>query len=58
MNYSYSVGDVIGKGFSSIVYKGVNDSTNEPVAIKVSIGVIYRLYKDSSQNLCQLSKMK
>ncbi|CAK86225.1 unnamed protein product (macronuclear) [Paramecium tetraurelia] len=35
MNYSYSVGDIVGRGFSSIVYKGINDLTQEEVAIKV-----------------------
>ncbi|CAD8081113.1 unnamed protein product [Paramecium sonneborni] len=35
MNYSYSVGEIVGHGFSSIVYKGVNDNTQEEVAIKV-----------------------
>ncbi|CAD8161960.1 unnamed protein product [Paramecium pentaurelia] len=35
MNYSYSLGDIVGRGFSSIVYKGINDLTQEEVAIKV-----------------------
>ena len=34
-HYSYSVNDQIGSGFSSSVYKGKNENTNETVAIKV-----------------------
>ncbi|CAD8116494.1 unnamed protein product [Paramecium sonneborni] len=34
-NFSYALTDAIGKGFSSIVYRGRNDETNETVAIKV-----------------------
>jgi hypothetical protein len=34
-NYSYQINSQIGKGYSSIVYKGRNDLTNETVAIKV-----------------------
>ena len=34
-NFSYALTDSIGKGFSSIVYRGRNDETNEIVAIKV-----------------------
>lgn len=34
-NYSYALIDAIGKGFSSVVYKGRNDETGELVAIKV-----------------------
>jgi len=56
MNYSYSVGDVIGKGFSSVVYKGINDSTNEPVAIKVKfmltlgyIKIVLRIFTSYSK---------
>ncbi|CAD8158578.1 unnamed protein product [Paramecium pentaurelia] len=33
--YSYSVNDQIGSGFSSQVFKGKNDNTNETVAIKI-----------------------
>lgn len=33
--YSYGLNDVIGKGYSSHVYKGRNDQTGEPVAVKV-----------------------
>ena len=40
-NFSYSASDKIGKGFSSVVYKGINDATSiiyiyigETVAIK------------------------
>jgi serine/threonine-protein kinase ULK/ATG1 len=33
-NYSYNPNDRIGKGYSSIVYKGVNEHTNETIAIK------------------------
>ncbi len=29
-HYSYSLSDKIGKGFSSIVYKGTNDHTSTP----------------------------
>lgn len=36
MNYSYNTCDIIGKGFSSIVYKGINTNTKENVAIKVT----------------------
>ncbi|CAD8151356.1 unnamed protein product [Paramecium pentaurelia] len=35
MNYSYNTCDIIGKGFSSIVYKGININTKDNVAIKV-----------------------
>jgi len=34
-NYSYGLLDYIGKGFSSEVFKGKNDSTGEIVAIRV-----------------------
>ena len=34
-DYSYGLSDVIGKGYSSHVYKGRNDDTDEPVAVKV-----------------------
>lgn len=34
-NYSYGLNDAIGKGYSSQVYKGRNDSSDEPVAVKV-----------------------
>lgn len=34
-NYSYGLNDVIGKGYSSHVYKGRNDETDQSVAIKV-----------------------
>lgn len=34
-NYSYYLPDVIGKGYSSLVYKGKNDKTDEAVAVKV-----------------------
>lgn len=34
-NYSYGLNDVIGKGYSSQVYKGRNDTNDTPVAIKV-----------------------
>ena len=34
-HYSYVLDDTIGKGFSSIVYKGINEKTNEKVAVKV-----------------------
>ena len=34
-DYSYCLGDRIGQGFSSVVYRGIRDSTGEPVAIKV-----------------------
>lgn len=34
-NFSYGLNDAIGKGYSSQVYKGRNDSTDEPVAVKV-----------------------
>jgi serine/threonine-protein kinase ULK/ATG1 len=34
-DYSYGLKDVIGRGFSSVVYRGVNDKTKEKVAIKV-----------------------
>lgn len=34
-HYSYSLNDLIGKGFSSKVYKGKNEKTGELVAIKV-----------------------
>jgi hypothetical protein len=34
-NYSYFLNDVIGKGYSSTVYTGINEHTGEKVAIKV-----------------------
>lgn len=34
-NYSYGLNDVIGKGYSSQVYKGKNQDNEEHVAIKV-----------------------
>jgi hypothetical protein len=34
-NYSYGLSDVIGKGYSSQVFKGRNDSNNDSVAVKV-----------------------
>lgn len=34
-NYSYFLNDVIGKGYSSTVYTGINEHTSEKVAIKV-----------------------
>ena len=33
--YSYGLNDVIGKGYSSHVYKGRQDDNNSPVAVKV-----------------------
>ncbi|CAD8071471.1 unnamed protein product [Paramecium sonneborni] len=35
MNYQFNTCDIIGRGFSSIVYKGMNTITKENVAIKV-----------------------
>lgn len=43
MNYQYNSYDIIGRGFSSVVYKGINTITKEPVAIKVFNLKIYRL---------------
>lgn len=34
-DYSYGLKDVIGRGYSSVVYRGHNDKTKEKVAIKV-----------------------
>lgn len=34
-SYGLSDGDVIGKGYSSLVFKGINEKTREVVAIKV-----------------------
>lgn len=34
-HFSYNLSDAIGKGYSSQVFKGRNDLTNESVAIKV-----------------------
>jgi serine/threonine-protein kinase ULK2 len=34
-NYSYGLSDEIGKGFSSKVFKGKNETTQETVAVKV-----------------------
>lgn len=34
-NYTYNLDDQIGKGFSSVVYKGINNLNQEHVAIKV-----------------------
>jgi serine/threonine protein kinase len=33
--YSYVPKDVIGKGYSSVVYRGCNDSTGETIALKL-----------------------
>lgn len=35
-HYSYAINDEIGRGFSSRVYKGRDENTLEPVAVKVS----------------------
>lgn len=43
-NYSYFLTDKIGKGYSSTVYIGQNDSTLEKVAIKV---IELKFIKDS-----------
>jgi hypothetical protein len=32
-NYSYNLVDRIGKGFSSIVYKGINDTTSNNILL-------------------------
>lgn len=37
MNYQFNTCDIIGRGFSSIVYKGINTITKENVAIKVML---------------------
>lgn len=34
-DYSYGLKDIIGKGFSSVVYRGINEKSKESVAIKV-----------------------
>ena len=34
-SYSYGLNDVIGKGYSSHVYRGRNDDTGDNVAVKV-----------------------
>lgn len=34
-DYSYGLKDIIGRGFSSVVYRGTYDKTKEKVAIKV-----------------------
>lgn len=34
-HYSYSSSDRIGKGFSSIVYKGTNDLTSKTIMIQI-----------------------
>jgi SNF-related kinase len=34
-NYSFGLGDEVGKGFSSKVYRGRNDTTGEEVGVKV-----------------------
>jgi hypothetical protein len=34
-DYSYGLNDRIGKGFSSCVFRGLNEKTREQVAIKV-----------------------
>ena len=33
--FSYALSEVIGKGYSSHVYRGRNDNTGEAVAVKV-----------------------
>lgn len=60
MNYSYNMGDVIGKGFSSVVYRGVNDSTQETVAIKVIFMNLNfrRLFSDNSAISYPLFRMR
>ncbi|CAD8070866.1 unnamed protein product [Paramecium sonneborni] len=60
-NFSYALTDAIGKGFSSIVYKGRNDQTNEIVAIKVidkkglKTPLHYQLLKSEVEALSQLN---
>ncbi|CAD8093789.1 unnamed protein product [Paramecium primaurelia] len=60
-NFSYALSDAIGKGFSSIVYKGRNDETNEVVAIKVidkkglKTPLHYQLLRSEVEALSQLN---
>ena len=42
-HYSYAINDEIGRGFSSRVYKGRDENTLEPVAVKVRNIEISRL---------------
>lgn len=42
-NYSYGLSNQIGKGYSSKVYKGINEVNGETVAIKVNL-IIYLGY--------------
>jgi hypothetical protein len=45
-NYSYNLADRIGKGFSSIVYKGINDTTsNNIILYDVNHTFIYKFKK-------------
>ena len=34
-NYSYSLNDIIGRGQNSVIFKGINEQTNELVILKV-----------------------
>ncbi|CAD8189189.1 unnamed protein product [Paramecium octaurelia] len=60
-NFSYALSDAIGKGFSSVVYKGKNDETNEIVAIKVidkkglKTPLHYQLLRSEVEALSQLN---
>ncbi|CAD8204719.1 unnamed protein product [Paramecium octaurelia] len=60
-NFSYALQDAIGKGFSSIVYKGRNDETHEVVAIKVidkkglKTPLHYQLLRSEVEALSQLN---
>ncbi|CAK61411.1 unnamed protein product (macronuclear) [Paramecium tetraurelia] len=60
-NFSYALTDAIGKGFSSIVYRGRNDETNEIVAIKVidkkglKTPLHYQLLRSEVEALSQLN---
>ncbi|CAD8085766.1 unnamed protein product [Paramecium primaurelia] len=60
-NFSYALTDAIGKGFSSVVYRGRNDETNEIVAIKVidkkglKTPLHYQLLKSEVEALSQLN---
>lgn len=35
-NYSYPLDDIIGKGYSSQVYRGRNDTTSNPCSTQIS----------------------
>jgi len=57
---SYIVGDVIGKGATGTVYKGVHEDTGEIVAIKVvsTLSIKEKMMKSIKKEMYLLKKLK